>query len=208
LYESQRLHYDDQAIAAKRDAVRNWLARFAPQRVVDLGCNAGEFSRLAADAGAHVVCLDGDHEAIQTLYRGSAGDRRLFPVIANLDDLCGGRGWEGSEHPGLLDRLCDWRADLVMALALIHHLMTASIPLARIASFLGKLTQRWVIVEFIDESDEQLQLLCRQRRRHPAEFGLQAQRSEFEAAGFDVVDLITLPGVARQLALLQRGAAQ
>lgn len=205
-YESQRAHYDAQALAIKRDAVSDWLAHLAPERVMDLGCNAGEFSHLAADAGALVVCLDGDHEAIQTLYRGSAGNRRLFPVIASLDDLCGGRGWEGCEHPGLLDRLRAWRADLVIMLALIHHLMTASIPLARIASFVGRLTQRFVIVEFIDESDEQLQLLCRQRRRNPAEFGLQAQRSAFEAAGFDVVDLVKLPRVSRQLALLERSA--
>lgn len=203
-YEKQRSHYDDRALAGKRNMVRTWLSRLEPSRVIDLGCNAGEFSHLAADVGAQVVCLDGDHEAIQALYRSSAGDRRLFPVIANLDDLCGGRGWEGVEHPGLLDRLCDWRADLVMVLALIHHLMTASIPLTRIAGFVGKLTQRWVIVEFIDESDEQLQLLCHQRRRDPAEFGLEAQRSAFEATGFEVVEAIELPGVSRQLVLLQR----
>ena len=203
-YEDQRTHYDGSSLESKRTIVRDWMHQSAPERVIDLGCNAGEFSRIALEAGAMAVCLDGDHEAIQTLYRSSQGERRLFPVLANLDDLSGGRGWEANEHPALLVRMQSWNADLVLVLALIHHLLTASIPAARVASFVASITRRFAIVEFIDETDAQLALLCRQRGRAPSEFSIRVQREAFESAGFAVVDLIEIPGIPRQLALLER----
>ncbi len=45
-------------------------------------------------------------------------------------------------------------AELVVALALIHHLVLGrNIPLTRIAAYLSELTTAWLILEFVPLSD-------------------------------------------------------
>ncbi len=44
-------------------------AAVKPKLAWDLGANDGHFSRLVADQGAYVIAADGDHEAIDGLYR-------------------------------------------------------------------------------------------------------------------------------------------
>ncbi|MFT7721724.1 MAG: hypothetical protein QM788_02665 [Roseateles sp.] len=47
-YVGERAHYSDADLQNKRDAVTRWIRGLAPSRVRELGCNSGEFSRLAA----------------------------------------------------------------------------------------------------------------------------------------------------------------
>ncbi|HEY1395731.1 hypothetical protein [Roseateles sp.] len=201
-YISERSHYDGDELEQKRQTVSRWLNGAQPQWVLDLGCNSGEFSRLAVEAGASVIAADGDHGALQRLWREPTAG--LHPLLCRLDDLAGGRGWEGREHPGLLDRLSG-KSDVVMMLALIHHLMvSASIPLTEIARFVARCSRRWAIVEMIEQSDVQLRTLCAQRQRTPDEFVMDRQIAAFEGSGFEVVEQVPLAGGHRRLMLLRR----
>lgn len=203
-YESCRDHYDEHSLAAKRAIVGEWLERLAPGWVADLGCNTGEFSRMALAVGAEVVAIDADHDSVQRLYRAHPQERRLHPLVAVLDDLPGGCGWEGGEHPGLMERL-EGRFDAVLMLALVHHLaVAAAVPLERVAVFAARLSRSRAIVEWIGEDDPQLRLLCAQRQRTAADFGIERQRAAFEAAGFIVEAERPLPGTARSMALLKK----
>lgn len=203
-YEEDRPHYAGQSLNKKRSTIDEWLARIRPEWVADFGCNKGEFSRMAAERGTHVVALDADHESIQQLYRTSPPHLRLYPIIAQLDDIGSGRGWAGIEHAGLAQRLQD-RFDIVMMLALVHHLaIGASIPLAALAAFARTCTREWVIVEFIDEADPQLMSLCAQRRRRTNEFSLARQQAAFVDAGFQVEAEVDLFPAKRSIALLRK----
>jgi SAM-dependent methyltransferase len=203
-YEDDRPHYAGESLRKKRAIIDEWLARIRPKWVADFGCNTGEFSRMAAEQGAHVVALDADHESIQHLYRTSAPHWHLYPVVAQLDDIGAGRGWAGIEHPGLAQRL-HGRFDVVMMLALIHHLVVgASIPLSAIAAFARACTREWVIVELIDETDPQLVTLCAQRQRTSSEFGASRQRAAFVDAGFQVEAEAELSPAKRTLVLLRK----
>ena len=73
------------------------------------------------------------------------------------------------------------------------------------ARFAAQCTRSWLVVEWLGVEDPQLRLLCAQRKREPAEFGLERQRAAFRQAGFDVESECPLPGTSRVLALLRRG---
>ena len=202
-YAGQREHYTGDSLQRKRECLAAWMSRERPAWVLDLGCNTGEFTRMALEAGSEVVAVDADHECVQRLFLSSQS-QRLHPLVAALDDLPGGRGWASLEHAGLAQRFGQ-AFDMVLMLGLVHHLMiAASIPIAQVAQFAAHCTRRWLIVEWIDGTDRQARLLCAQRQRTVTEFGIDAQRAAFEAAGFAVVASEPLGDVTRTLALLRR----
>lgn len=203
-YESDRPHYDSASLDRKRAVIDGWMERLSPAWVLDLGCNTGEFSRMALARGACVIALDADHDSVQRLFLANAREGQLYPLVAQLDDLRSSRGWSGQEHPGLDQRL-EGSADLVLMLALIHHLaIGAAVPLDEVARFAYRCSRDALILEVLNEDDPQLVALCQQRRREPAEFSVVNQRAAFEAAGFRVEADERLAGAARSLLLLRK----
>ena len=201
-YVNKRDHYASGASGQKHELVKGWLKELNPTWVVDLGCNTGEFSMMAAVLGAQVVALDYDHECIRQLHRQAQG-LNIYPVLATLDDLSDGRGWAGEEFPGLMLRL-EGRADVLLMLALLHHLMvSSSIPLAKIVEFAARLTKRHLIVELIHEDDPLLIHLSEQRNRSPWDFSLVNQSAEW-AKSFELVKQETLTGGLRSMALYKK----
>lgn len=204
-YVCERGHYTDADLAAKRERVARWTRDLAPARVLDLGCNSGEFSRLAAaESGAEVVGVDLDHGAISRAV-AQASDRISF-VVAPLDDLRGGYGWNAQEHPGLPQRLRG-HADLTLMLALVHHLLlAASIPMAAVAAFAAACTRRWLVVELISPQDNQIGVMQAQRARTDAYPALEDQLAHFLSVGFMVREKLPLPTGTRELFLLEQAA--
>lgn len=205
-YVGERGHYTDADLAEKRERVARWLRDLAPARVLDLGCNSGEFSRLAAEMGAEVVGLDLDHGAISRAVSQSVP--HVDFLVAPLDDLRGGYGWNAQEHAGLPQRLRG-HADLTLMLALIHHLVLgASIPLAAVAEFAASCTRRWLVVELIAPQDVQIGLMQAQRDRKDAFPAIDEQLQQFREAGFVVRERLPLPAAGtRELVLLDRTMA-
>lgn len=203
-YEGDRPHYGGASLDRKREVIDGWMRRLSPAWVLDLGCNTGEFSRMGLARGARVIALDADHDSVQRLFLGHAGERRLYPLVAPLDDLRSSRGWGGREHPGL-DRRLEASADLVLMLALIHHLaIGAAVPLEEVALFAYRCSRDALALEVLSEDDPQLVALCQQRKRNPREFSAARQRAAFEAAGFRVDAEERLDGAARVLLLLRK----
>lgn len=203
-YTQERAHYSDSASEFKRLVVGRWLNQCSPKWAVDFGCNTGEFSELAIGVGAQVVAVDLDHEAVLKLYRKFkvTGDM-VYPVVANLDDLSGGRGWAGREFPGLVARMAGL-ADMVMMLALIHHLaISSSVPYLEIAQLAAQVTNDYLIVELLDASDPLVGVLAAQRDRKPEEFSLEKQRVAF-LSFFDIVEEQPVPGSRRLLCLMKK----
>jgi SAM-dependent methyltransferase len=203
LYVVERSHYAANASQAKLAHVRLWIDHLKPDTVLDLGCNTGEFSRAALESGTRVISLDADHESIQQLYTASASSTRLHPVVANLADLHGGRGWNASEHPSLVDRLAG-QADLLLVLALTHHLhFSEGIPLPEIAAFAASMTTAHLVLETLPPDDPMVVHLATQRRRDPRGFTLQRQLDAF-ALHFDLIERQRLADSGRELVLWKR----
>lgn len=200
-YVGERSHYSDQDLQFKRQQVHAWLNLLSPSWVLDLGCNSGEFSRIAAGDGASVIAVDADHGAIQ---RGVAeADDRIHWLVAALDDLRGGYGWAGAEHAGLPERMRR-SADMTLMLALIHHLVVgASIPLTAVAQFAAHCSRRWLVIELIAPDDVQVALMQSQRNRVDPFPGMAQQLQALAVAGFTVREQHPLPSGTRVLALLE-----
>jgi SAM-dependent methyltransferase len=201
-YVDERDHYSEEASIQKFNTVKGWLEEIKPQWVTDLGCNTGEYSKLAVDCGAQVIAIDLDHESIQKLYLSEKA-RPIYTVLANLDDLPNGRGWAGQEFPGLLQRL-EQRSEVVLMLALIHHLsISSAIPLEKIVDLTEKLTKHYLIVEHVSDKDPLVQHLAGQRARLATDFSIAKQSAAFERK-YRVIQKMDFDNQTRQLVLYKK----
>lgn len=163
-YEQAADHYTIEDRAHKREFVERVLETARPKHVLDIGANTGEYSRLAAHAGAEVVSWDTDVAAAERNWRLAAANHlRILPVIADVARPTPALGWRNAESRSLLDR-ARGRFDCVLMLGLIHHLLlTDQIPIREIARLVAELTTRWALVEWIPASDPRFTELCRGR---------------------------------------------
>jgi len=157
-------NYTDKAMEGKTKLVAGMMEQIAPkpQLVWDLGANTGVFSRLASSRGATTVAWDMDPAAVEKDYREcrEKAEPLLLPLVGDLTNPSPDLGWALKERRSLTSR---GPADLVLALALVHHLAIGNnVPLARVAAFFAA-TGRWAIVEFVPKSDSQVQRLLASR---------------------------------------------
>lgn len=151
-------NYSDAAFEHKKQLVREWAARVKPALVWDLGANNGVFSRVAGESGAYVVSSDVDPTAVEQNYRISkeAKEQNLLPLLLDLTNPSPSIGWANQERDAFYGR---GPADMVLALALIHHLaISNNVPLPQLADFLAN-WGKWLVIEFVPKSDSQVQRL-------------------------------------------------
>ena len=153
-----KTNYSDSAGRAKRDLVSGFLGSIQePLAVIqDLGSNTGEFSRVAAAHAKLVVSQDIDPIAVEKNYLQQKEQKELRNVLPLLQDLSAPApaiGWANAEREPFIERA---KCDVVMALALIHHLAIGNnVPLEQVASLFANLG-RWLIIEFVPKTDSQV----------------------------------------------------
>jgi SAM-dependent methyltransferase len=155
-YYSEQPSYAPDAFARKVELVTGWLQRVKPATVWDIGANTGQFSRIAARQGAQVVALDSDPACVEMLYRESRAETldTLLPLVADFSNPSPAIGWANVERQTLEQR---GPADLILALAVIHHLAIGNnVPLDAVADYFARLARR-AIVEFVPKSDPMVQ---------------------------------------------------
>lgn len=145
--------------ARKETFVRDWIERTCPSAVLDLGCNTGTFSKIAASAGAYVVAVDADHDVVDDL--SSTESDRILPLLWDIADPSPSMGWRLAERSSLTQR---FQPDLVLSLALIHHLVIGrNIPLDDFIAELAAMRCD-LIIEFVDRHDPMVERLLSQKR--------------------------------------------
>jgi len=198
----QDTNYSTQAFEDKKKIVAGFLERVAPAVAWDLGGNVGVFSRLASERGVNTVCFDVDPAAVERnyLFCRQSGETGMLPLVLDLTNPSPGIGWEGRERMSLQER---GPAEVVLALALVHHLaISNNVPLPRIAGFLSDIC-RWLIVEFVPKSDSQVQRLLATREDVFADYSREAFEEEFSKL-FDIMDIVPIQDSERTLYLMHR----
>lgn len=200
----QTRRYSAQAVAAKAALVREYLACIdpAPGTVWDLGANTGEFSRIAAETGARVVAFDVDPAAVERSYQAARaeGGSSLLPLVLDLANPTPGLGWAGEERDAWLRR---GPADVVLALALVHHLAIGNnVPLDAVAALLAQ-AGRTLLIEFVPKDDEQVQRLLRSRRDVFPGYTRQGFEAAF-ATRFRTLRSDAIEGSGRRMYLMER----
>ena len=190
-------NYTDAAMAEKHRLVAGMLDAASPSTTWDLGANTGAFSRIAADAGAYTLAIDGDPAAVErAVLAGQArNERRILPLVMDLANPTGAMGWAHQERSSLADR---GPADAVLALGLIHHLTLSNhVPFSMTADFLARIG-RTLIIEFIPPTDSQVVGMLSRMPRAEATYSLdlfeQAYRERFR-----ILESASIPGSERRL---------
>jgi SAM-dependent methyltransferase len=159
---TQDNNYSPGAAHSKRDQVIGFLRGLDARTVWDLGANTGEYSRAAREVVPRVVAFDLDPAAVERNYRRVRrdGETGVLPLLLDLTNPSPALGWAHHERLSLEER---GPADVLLALALVHHLAIGhNLPLEQVAGFLARLGRN-LIVEFVPKSDSQVRRLLRSR---------------------------------------------
>ena len=155
-------NYSDAAFEHKKELIGEWTGRVVPAMTWDLGGNTGVFSRVVSEKGRYVVSFDIDPTAVEQNYRQMKGEetQNLLPLLLDLTNPSPALGWANRERDSFGER---GPADMVLALAVIHHLaISNNVPLPQLADFFAD-TGKWLVIEFVPKSDSQVQKLLASR---------------------------------------------
>jgi SAM-dependent methyltransferase len=190
-------NYAAAELALKEEAVSKALAGAGVRTVLDIGCNTGHFSLLAARLGARVVAIDRDPAAVGELWDAAAERKAdILPLVIDIARPPGASGWANREQPSFLER-ARGRFDCVLMLALMHHLMVNErVPLDSLFELIAELTVRLAVIEYIDPADTQFQRILRGREALHRDL----TPASFEAAAgrhFQIVDICDVTPMRR-----------
>ena len=191
-YAETATHYSDEDHTRKRSFVTTALANAKSTYLLDVGCNTGVYSRLAADAGAEVISIDTDLQAVDRLSTSLRGSgKNILPLCIDLAHPTPAAGWENRENASFLSR-CAGHFDTVMMLAVLHHLLLSSqIPMDRIAKLCSSLTTAHLILEWVPPTDPKFHELVRGRESIYAHITESSFREAF-ARHFTTIDELPL----------------
>ena len=194
--------YSPAGMASKREIVERMLNAAGGTVIWDLGANVGTYSDLAAGPGRQVIAFDQDAAVVELLWRNLSPEQRagILPLVMDLANPSPALGWAHAERLSLLQR---GPADVVMALALVHHLAIGNnVPLPRIAELLADAGRR-VVVEFVPKEDPMTQQLLAARRDIFPNYTIDGFRTAL-AEHFTVRDEAPVADSLRTLFLLER----
>lgn len=150
-------------VQAKRAFVESFVQATQPGTLIDLGCNSGDYSELALQAGArNVIGFDIDQRALE-LAHARAVDRKLpfLPLHFDASNPSPNLGWRQTERAGFVERV---KGDAVLALAFLHHLCIAkNIPIRSALEWIVGMAPRGV-VEFVPKTDTTVGVMLELRK--------------------------------------------
>jgi hypothetical protein len=132
------------ALSPRLEQVRLIVANLKPQSILEIGGNQGALSRELArlDTSEVVICTDYDMDAIDSLFLRLGPNEKI--CAACFDFI--GEEWQllANERP---DRL---RTEMVVALAITHHLVLAQqYDIDAVFDSLLSFSRKYLIVEFM-----------------------------------------------------------
>lgn len=179
--------YNDAEFQNKKSFVEDFVQVKKPSCIMDIGCNTGTFSKIAADHADLVIAADGDHDAIQKLFLHESkhsAHNNIVPLVLNLSNLSPDQGWAGQERSSFDSRA---NPNGILVLALVHHIrISANIPMPMFLDWLRSFGCD-IIIEFVDRHDEMVVKLLQNK----AEQYLDYTRENFERETKDRFELIT-----------------
>ena len=194
--------YSPSALEHKRQLVSQFLDTVHPRTVWDLGANVGMFSRVASKRGICTVSFDIDPAAVEKNYIECVkrGETNILPLVFDLTNPSPSIGWENKERMSIFER---GPADMVLALALVHHLaISNNLPFNELVRTLSTICN-WLAVEFVPKSDPQVARLLSTRDDIFPDYTQQAFENEFRRQ-FAIMSSVRIRDSERMMYLMQR----
>ncbi|MGI8407978.1 MAG: SAM-dependent methyltransferase [Actinomycetota bacterium] len=201
-YYAEASHYSEVAVEDKRKLVRAFVERVDPATCWDLGANTGMFSRVAADTAADTIAFDIDPGAVEAHYLRIKEERNagILPLVVDLSNPSPSIGWANAERMTLEER---GPADLVLALALVHHLAIGNnVPLGMIAAWLARLA-RHIIIEFVPKTDPKVGFMLSSREDVFRDYSIEGFERAFTES-FEILAKEPVADSGRTLYLMEK----
>jgi hypothetical protein len=157
---------------------------------------------MAAEAGYRVVAWDQDAGSVEAHWRRvrGVGKPAILPLILDLANPSPAIGWALSERASFLER---GEPDLILGLALVHHLAIGNnVPLPAVARLFAGIAPH-AIVEFVPKEDPMTRRLLAARRDIFDGYTIDGFRAAFGEA-FEIVREAPIIDSPRTLFLLAR----
>ncbi|MEO6289914.1 MAG: class I SAM-dependent methyltransferase [Ginsengibacter sp.] len=189
-------------LSKKADIFHELINAASFKTVLDIGANDGFFSKLIAEKAKMVVAIDFDVNCINSLYDHTRKQKitNILPLCIDIANPTPASGFNNTERSSFLHRS---HFDMVLALALVHHLAIGkNIPLQNIAASF-KAIATTLIIEFISKEDEKVKQLLQHRKdifSNYAEAGFEEAFGEY----FNIIAKTNIPGTYRIMYLLKR----
>jgi len=155
-------NYSESDHALKESFINDSVESSGAKMVWDVGCNTGQFSRIAARHAEQVLAMDLDHFAVERLYLETLKDdqKNILTLLQNVADPSPNWGWRNRERTELRSRA---KPDLLLCLALIHHVViTANVPLEEFVAWMSDLSDQ-LVIEYVARSDDKVETLLRNK---------------------------------------------
>ena len=151
-YYSETKNTNQSYIKSKEQLVEEIVKSIKPKIIWDIGANDGKFSRICSKYSKQVISIDNDWNCAEFNYNECRRSNisNIVPIISDLVNPSSGLGWNNEERRSLFTR--SQKPDLIIALAVLHHLINENIPLSKIIDFLCY-SNDYVILEFIPDTD-------------------------------------------------------
>lgn len=200
-YADQNSYSQDEG-TAKRRFIADFVMDARPRLLWDIGCNSGDYSAAAIEAGAQqVIGFDFDLKALDGAFdRATAQDLPFLPLYLDAANPSPGQGWRGLERKSLVQRA---KADAIVALAFIHHMAIGrNIPLDDVIDWLIGLAPEGVI-EFVEKTDPTTQQMLQFRADIFDGYNLEAFRAAVTRRA-EIVSEVVVTGDQRRLVRYRR----
>jgi hypothetical protein len=195
-------NYSDEAMSHKKIIVEDFINRIKPASVCDLGGNNGTFSRIPASKKIPTLSFDIDPVAIDCSYKYAREKKEsmILPLVMDLTNPSPSLGWSNRERMSFTERV---NCDMVLALALIHHLaISNNVPLKDLADFFA-MCGKTIVIEFVPKADSQVKKLLDSRKDIFYEYDQKNFESIFSEV-FKIIDSVPVNGTVRTLYLMER----
>ncbi len=148
-------------LKSKKGQLINILSELDYTNVLDAGCNDGTITLLCNNK-ANIIAADSAPDCINQFYNliKKNNIRNVYPFVLDLTFPSENMGWNNNEYPAFFQRK---KFDLIIALALIHHLcIRKNIPLDKVAGLFAS-NGKQLIIEFVPKNDPKSQELLLNR---------------------------------------------
>jgi hypothetical protein len=203
-----QINYREDSFQIKKKLIKEWCASIEARKIIDLGGNDGTFAKELLTQSDQIIVSDIDQPAIDQCYLNQLKSKngKLLPIVCDLMQPSPAVGFNHAERESFTSRVIDFKPNVSMALALIHHItLTGNVPFEMSASYFAQLSP-YLIIEFPDREDSWVQFILDSKRdaRHLFDDYTVAAFAKAYQKEFKLIKSEKIEGTERMLFLFKR----
>ena len=202
------INYQETSFQIKKELIKEWCSDVNAAKVIDLGGNDGTFAKELLPQTDQIIVSDIDQPAIDQCYLNmlQSKEQKIIPMVCDLMQPSPSIGFHNSERDSFTSRVINFKPDVSMALALIHHItLTGNVPFEMSAAYFAQLS-KYLIIEFPDRTDSWVTYILDSKRetRHLFDGYNSSAFAKAYQKEFKLVKSEKIQGTERTLFLFER----